>query len=79
MNSFLSIVNAKYNKKYIINIVEDDCSPVMRRLGDMGFIEGEEIVLLKKSMLKKSVLITLGGIKMMLRYDLAEKIIVKDI
>lgn len=77
MDSFLSLVEAEIGKNYVIDMVEDDCSCVMRRLGDLGFFPEAKIVLLKKSMLGGSVLIVLDGTRMMLRSDLAEKIIVR--
>ncbi len=79
MNSFLSLVDAEKNEEYVIFMVEDDCSPVLRRLGDLGFFPEAHVVLLKKSMLNKSVLISLDGTKLMLRSTLAAKIIVKKV
>lgn len=79
MNSFLSLVDAEKNQEYQIDTIEDDCSTIMRRLGDLGFFPGARVVLLKKSMLGKSVLISLDGIKLMLRSTLAAKIIVKKV
>lgn len=76
MDSFLSLIDAEKNQEYVINMIEDDCSTIMRRLGDLGFFPGARVVLLKKSMLNKSVLISLDGIKLMLRSSLAAKIIV---
>lgn len=79
MNSFLSLVDAKRNENYVIAMVEDDCSSIMRRLGDLGFFPEANVILLKKAMFNKSVLISLDGTKLMLRSSLAAKIIVKKV
>ncbi len=79
MDSFLSLVDAKTNQDYVIDMIEDDCSMIMRRLGDLGFFPEAHVILHKKSMLKKSVLISLEGTKLMLRTELAAKIIVKKV
>lgn len=79
MDSFLSLVDAEIGKNYVIDMIEDDCSCVMRRMGDLGFFPQAKVVLLKKSMLKNSVLIILDGVKMMMRSDLAEKIVVRQV
>ena len=50
----------------------------MRRLGDLGFYPGRRIVLMKRSMLEGSVLIDLEGVDLILRSDLADKIIVGE-
>ncbi len=77
MDSFLSLNFAQVGVLYEIDAAIDDCSFVMRRLGDLGFFPGGEIVLLKRSMFGCSILISLDGVKMMIRSDLAEKIILR--
>lgn len=79
MNSFLSLVEAEIGKNYAIDMIEDDCSRVMRRMGDFGFFPDAKVVLLKKSMFGGSVLIALDGVKMMMRSELAEKIVVRRV
>ena len=77
MSLFFPLSKVEFGIPYIITLIEDDCSPIMRRLGDLGFYPGRSISLLKKSMLNKSLLISLDGVEMMLRGDLGNKIIVK--
>ena len=69
---------AKPGIKYTIVKVSDSLSTKNKmRLLELGFLQNRQITLLKKSMLKKTLLIEISGYVLSLRSDIAQGVIIK--
>lgn len=65
-------------KYYSIKGIDEYCLPkIKRRLCDLGFIKGEKIKLLRKSLLKRAFLIEIRGAVLTLKREIAAYVLVE--
>ena len=76
--NYLSLCDCKIGIEYKIQELSMTLSQKNKmRLLEFGFIKGKKIKLLKKSLLKKTLLVELMGFILSLRADIAESVVVK--
>ena len=73
-----SLIGCKFNRSYIIEKLDDEESfKVRRRLCELGFTPGEEITLVRASLLKKAYLVEIRGYTLSLRNSIVKAVMVK--
>ena len=76
MGSFL-LCNAKLNKKYKISFLDVKQENLFFRLVDLGFLNGEFIVLKKRSIKKNTFIVNVSGKDYALRKEIINYIYVE--
>ena len=73
-----NLLECKFNRSYILAGFDSVLSfKVKRRLCELGFTEGQEIKMVRKSLLGKAYLVELRGYTLSLRSDIIEAVLVK--
>lgn len=68
----LNLCECKIGKKYVIHGIKQGCSiKIIRRLCDLGFVNGTSITVSRKSALKKVLLIEIRGFLLSLQSNVA--------
>ncbi|MEG1499494.1 MAG: FeoA family protein [Clostridia bacterium] len=78
MKSFFSLSQAALNKDYIIDEIFAFPNEISTRLVDLGFVRGEKIKLLKKSVFGKTYLVQIKNYVITIRKSLAKIIKIKE-
>lgn len=79
-NEFLSLKNAEVNQKFkVVKVHSLLGENMVRRLCDLGIVEGTKIEVLKKSFLGKTFLVSLNGYTLSFRDAIAKIIEVKKV
>ncbi len=77
---YTSLKNAKLGAMFKVVKIHDNLGlNMLRRLGDLGIVEGTEISVLKKSFLGKTLLVRLNGYTLSFRDNIAKIIEVKKV
>ncbi len=78
--NYTSLKSANLNTKFkVVKVHENLGINMLRRLGDLGIVEGTEISVLKKSFLGKTLLVSLNGYTLSFRDNIAKIIEVKKV
>lgn len=70
--------NCKKNIFYVIEKIEGNYVPTVRRLSELGFIKGSKVKIIEFSALKKTLLVEIQGYILSLRASVAELIKVQN-
>ena len=74
-----TLATAKINKTYeVIDIDENYNIKYGRRLAEIGFVSGEKIKIIRKSIFGKTFLVSVNGFVISLRKDIAMHIKIKE-
>lgn len=79
MSKLISLINLKVNKKSVVKKVDDFDQKFKCRLIELGFVNGEKVVVLKNFKNNKTLLVLVRGSVFALDYNLAEKIFVYEV
>ena len=78
--SYTSLKSAGLNTRFkVVKVHENLGLNMLRRLGDLGIVEGTEISVLKKSFLGETLLVSLNGYTLSFRDNIAKIIEVKKV
>lgn len=73
----IHLCDAEINKSYKISKILGDNFALKRRLMELGFIAGRNVCIVRKSLIKKTVLVQIEGYLLSLRCQVANMIVVK--
>lgn len=75
-----TLKKAPLGENMIVTKIDDTLgTSMLRRLGDLGIVEGTNITVIKKSFLGKTLLVSLNGYTLSFRDTVAEIIKVKEV
>ena len=75
-----NLANGKINQVYeVVEINQNFNIKYGRRLAEIGFVSGEKIKILRKSILGKTFLVGVNGFAISLRQDIAYHIKIKEV
>lgn len=76
MKDFLTLFTCKLEQAYKIKAINNLDYKSSLRLYELGFFAGEKVKVLRKSVLKKTLLIEIGGYTLCMRSDIAKCVVV---
>ena len=76
IQKMINLCSANINKKYKISNLCGDNFAIKRRLMELGFIAGRGVTVVRKSLIKKTILVEIEGYLLSIRCQVANMIMV---
>lgn len=78
-NIDFTLNSAKLNKDYLVSEINKNFDiKYLKRIVELGFIPGEKVTVLRKSFLNKTLLIKIKGYTLLLGFEIASLIKIKE-